>query len=717
MIHKHCGATAITAAVAALLTAWTAPVSGGVPDARYANARLQFTAGGHALGFDRGAIHLASQDHMLRVEMVGARGMEPVVESDGGPVDQGTAGQQLGRLRYPDAWDGVSVVHEGTDQSVLRSSYQIAAGAGKAAIERIRLRYNRPVRVDDRGNVAISYESGEMIASDPVAWQETESGRTAVRADYGILGETEVGFEVGAYDPNLPLIIDGELSWNTFLGCSDGDHAAGIAVDSSGNVYVTGGSQGSWGSPVRPYAAFGDAFVAKLDASGSLVWNTFIGGNGLDSGYGIAVDSSGCAYVTGSSTESWGSPMRLHTGSFDAFAAKLDANGWLVWNTFLGDLSMDSGAGIAVDGYGNAYVTGYSIGSWGSPVRPYTGYFDAFAAKLNATGTLLWNTFLGGSPGDIGNGIAVDGAGNAYVTGSSNGSWGSPVRAYTADEDAFAAKLDAAGALVWNTFLGASAVRNTHLGGSKANDSGEGIAVDGAGNAYVTGHSCGSWGAPVSPYNAGDDAFAAKLDPNGVLVWNSFLGGTGGDYGSGIAVDGAGNAYVTGQSGAAWGSPVRAFTGENDAFAAKLNAGGSVLWGTFLGGSQDDEGRGICVDTSRNAYVAGISHTSWGSPVRAHAGEADAFVAKLVQNPPAPTITQIKSKRATPGSKATIVGTGFSTTKNDNVVYFGKKKAEITRARATRLNVKIPSNCKKGKVNVYATVKGIKSNIVQFTVK
>jgi hypothetical protein len=275
---------------------------------------------------------------------------------------------------------------------------------------------------------------------------------------------------------------------------------------------------------------------------------------------GIAVDGSGTVYVVGYSQAAWGSPVREYTMGRDAFVAKLDGSGNLTWNTFLGGTSYDEGMGIAVDGSGNAYVAGYSGDTWGSPIRGYTGgWFDAFAAKLDGNGNLLWNTFLGGSSDDRGNAIAVDGSGNAYVAGYGGASWGSPVRPFT-DRDALAAKVDSSGNLIWNTFLGGNGL-----------DDGWGIAVDVIGNVLVAGQSDAGWGVPVRPFTLQTDAFAAKLNNSGNLTRNTFLGANMQDEGNAIAIDADGNAYVAGASKLTWGSPVRQFLGWNyDAFAAKL---------------------------------------------------------------------------------------------------------------------------------------------------
>jgi hypothetical protein len=436
-------------------------------------------------------------------------------------------------------------------------------------------------------------------------------------------------------------------SWLTFLGGPGTDVAGGIAVDDGGSVYLTGTSNAGWGKPVRAYTRGFDAFVAKLDAHGTLVWITFLGGDGDDYGHAIALDRSGGVYVTGASAADWGSgPVRPFSPGMDAFVAKLDgAKGTLEWHTFLGGprtptederiaaeqlglrpspFKGTDGSGIAVDAQGSVYVAGRSDSTWGRPVRAHTGDRDAFGAKLDAkTGALVWNTFLGGKGEVLGHGIAVDGSGNLYISGTSAGTWGKPVRPYTARRDVFAAKLNAAtGELRWNTFLG-----------GPGHDHGRGVAVDGSGNVYVTGWSRTGWGDnPVHGFTGADDAFAAKLDATtGALAWHTFLGGKGNDSSHGIALDRLGNLYLAGASDASWGSPGHGYAALDDAFAAELEtATGALLWHTFLGGKGSDFAFGVAVDGGANVYLAGLSAAPWGSkPVRAHAGGQDAFVARL----------------------------------------------------------------------------------------
>ena len=440
-----------------------------------------------------------------------------------------------------------------------------------------------------------------------------------------------------------------DLPWNTFLGGTNVDCSNDIAVDSSGNIYVIGSSNGTWGNPIRAYSGGTDAFVAKLDSSGMIQWNTFLGGTGNNEGYGIAIDSSDSIYVVGISNVTWGSPIRAYSGNYDAFVAKLDSSGMLAWNTLLGSSSVEYGRSIAVDSSGNVYITGLSGDTWGSPIRRYSGGSDAFVTKLNNSGILEWNTFLGGSDSDGGYGIALDSNTNIYVTGYSTGTWGPPVWTNSGNCDAFVTKINNNGTLNWNTFLGGS-----------DSDIGYRIAVDSNDNIYVRGESSATWGSPIRAFTENHDAFVAKLNQSIELEWNTFLGGPDFNEGFDIAVDSSGNVYVTGDSICNWGDPVRAFSRPLDAYVVKLDNSGVLQWNTFLGGNGDDIGYGIAVDFSDNIYVTGYSDASWGSPVRTLTNPGslnyDCFIAKLdssgrLEAPIAPPVPELPA--------GVLLGTGI----------------------------------------------------------
>jgi hypothetical protein len=390
------------------------------------------------------------------------------------------------------------------------------------------------------------------------------------------------GFLGGSYDVwAAKLNTNGGLQWSTFLGGDQNDTSGAIAVDASGNVYVSGNSTGTWGAPVNPFSNY-DGFLAKLNGSGALQWNTFFGSSDNDDAWGVAVDRSGNIFVTGDSDSSWGSPVVPLTGNWDGFVAKFDASGALQWNTFLGSPgNWVTGYSATTDIKGNIYVAGLSNATWGSPVNPFASAGDAFAAKLNAGGVLQWNSFLGGADWDQGESVAVDLNGNVFVGGYSYADWGTPsLPFYGVDgPDVFAAKLTAGGALAWNAFL-----RSTDLA---INYWGQGIAVDGAGGVFVAGTSEESWGTPIRAYSGITGAYVAKLGEDPVWRQRHAVGDFDGDGADELVVDfGATGAWLYNQG--AWSqltasnpeSLVAAdVDGDNvDELVADLGAAGLWLW-------------------------------------------------------------------------------------------------------------------------------------------
>lgn len=417
--------------------------------------------------------------------------------------------------------------------------------------------------------------------------------------------------------------ITGAFEWNTFMGSSSNEEAWGIALDANGNIYVIGTGRAHWqgtNPPVRAYSGSSDAFVVKFNAFGLLLWNTFLGSNLEDDGSGIVLKGNDYIYVAGTSAGSWSNPSREHSGGRDAFMAQLSLDGTLNVNSFFGTAGTDWGYGIAVNYSGVPYLVGESEATWANnPIRLNHGW-DGFTAYLTTAGNLMWATFQGGASDDGGRSIAVDPSGNLYIAGYSDKSWGSPRRAHSGGYDAFVAKLDHQGNLLWNTFLGGS-----------AEDRATGIAFFGNDTVYVVGSSLTNWGTPVRAYVGGKDAFVARLNGSGAYQWHAFLGSASTDSGLAVAVSSNGYPNVVGQSYATWGTPRRAFVGWSDGFAAELNGNGSLLWNTFLGGGNHDYSQDVLTDEADNLFITGTSSATWGSPVRAHSGAGipNAFVAKL----------------------------------------------------------------------------------------
>ncbi len=406
-----------------------------------------------------------------------------------------------------------------------------------------------------------------------------------------------------SYQP-YAAVTNPSLIWNSFLGSRSYDIANDIARDGSGNLYAVGSSTGAWTCAEAPctiqgYHGDSDAFAAKLDPAGHLIWNTFLGsGGGSDSGLGVAVDANGNASIIG---------MNGYTGMW---VSRLDASGNLIWTTALGPSQGHAGA-IAMDTAGNAYATGYFVTATNATV--------AFASKLDSSGNILWKTLLPRMASGYGSGIVADRNGNTYITGDTNKTWGTPRRPYQGDSDAFVVKLDASGHRIWNTFLGGSGTDESY-----------GIARDAKGNIFVTGNTQYiSWGQPILPL-IDTDAYVAKLDPWGNLVWNTFVGSfNGGDFGNGVAVDSSGNVYAAGRSYYNWGYPAQPLGTHWGIFAARFSSSGELLWNTFLGGDGNDEGGRLAVDNRGHMFVAASGVGGWGKQVRRYGGGSDGFVAKV----------------------------------------------------------------------------------------
>jgi hypothetical protein len=572
------------------------------------------------------------------------------------------------RVKYEGVYPGVDLVYYG-NQGQLEYDFVVAPGADPRLVT-LAFEGARKVHIDPRGELVLGVEGGEVRQHKPVIYQEVAGIKQEVSGRYVMKGTHQVGFRVATYDPRRPLIIDPVLVYSTYLGGSDIEEARGIAVDGAGSAYVTGSAGPTFpttaGAAQTMYAGGSDAFVTKLDATGSrLVYSTYLGGSDVDLGQSIAVDAAGSAYVTGFTNSTnfpttAGAAQTTFAGLSDAFVTKLNATGsGLAFSTYLGGSSHDDGGGIAVDAAGSAYVAGNTQSTnfpttVGAAQAAFAGVLDAFVTKLDATGSgLVFSTYLGGSGRDFTLDIAMDAAGSAYVAGFTQ-STNFPTTAGAAQTtnagefDAFVTKLDTTGSgMVFSTFLG---------GGS--DDGGDGIAIDGAGSVYVAGETRSTdfpttAGAAQTTHAGGFlDAFVAKLNATGSgLVFSTYLGGTGQDFGIEIAVDATGSTYATGYT-LSTDFPTTAGAvqtshggGVYDAFVTKLDAIGSELvYSTYLGGSDVDVGVGIAVDAAGSAYVTGRTDstnfpTTAGAAQTTNAGIGDAFVAKLEFIVPLPTST------------------------------------------------------------------------------
>jgi hypothetical protein len=551
------------------------------------------------------------------------------------------------KVQYRDIYPGVDLLYYG-NQSQLEYDFIVAPGADPRSVA-LNFTGVEKLSLDAQGGLVLGVNGGEVRMEKPRIYQEVSGARREISGGYVLKNAQQVSFQVAAYDATKSLVIDPTLSYSTYFGVGVQDYA--IAVDAGGNAYVTGQAydvQTTTGAfqTARP-TSIGSAFVTKLNPAGSgLVYSTYLGGGYGSAANAIAVDGAGNAYVTGYAASNFPTtPGAFQTTNrslvgWNAFVTKLNATGSaLAYSTYLGGERVDFGQGIAVDAAGNSYVTGLTdstnfpttLGAF-QPVLRGSGLNgqNAFVTEMNANGTaLLYSTYLGGSNTDTGYGIAVDTQDNAYVTGQTC-SFDFPVTPLAFQMfyeggsqqpscNAFVSKLNPAA-------LGPlSLVYSSYLGGVGDGDEAYGIAVDSQGDAYVTGTTC-SVNFPVTPlafqpvYHLNCDAFVTKFNPTGTgLVYSTFLGGTGDDYGFGIAVDGAGNAYVTGRTSSTDfpttpGALQPTKPGPWTALVTVLNPAGSALvYSTYLGGSgghSGDSGRGIAVDNVGNAYVTGWTDSS-----------------------------------------------------------------------------------------------------------
>jgi hypothetical protein len=557
------------------------------------------------------------------------------------------------KVKYEGIYSGIDLVYYGS-QRQLEYDFIVAPGADPRRIA-FDVRGAKRIRRDGHGDLVFKVGDDEIRWHKPVVYQEKNGARQLVAARYAITDTNHVGFGVAGYDVSRPLYID-PLIYSTFLGGSEVDAGYGIAVDSGGNAYVTGETHSANFSTMNPLqpanGGGGDVFIAKINPAGSaLVYSTYLGGSGQEIGYGIAVDTAGSVYVTGGTSSTDFPTMSPLQPSFgggeDGFVAKINPSGSaLVYSTYLGGSGQEIGYGIAVDSTGNAYVSGYTTSTdfpTMNPLQPSYGggYYDAFVAKINPAGSaFVYSTYLGGSQQDVGSGIAVDSAGNAYVTGNTQSADfpTTPGAFQTTCCGAFVTKLNPSGsALVYSTYLD--------------NGGGSSIAVDSEGNAYISG-TTDSTNFPTTPgafqttFGGGSyDTFVSKLNPSGsALIYSTYLGGGGYDLGYGIAVDSVGNAYVTGHT---YSTNFPTTTGAlktvctsdgcvdyGDAFVTRLNRTGSALfYSTYLGGGSFNSGYGIAVDSAGNTYVVGGTGSNdfpTKNPLQSgRAGLEDAFVSKF----------------------------------------------------------------------------------------
>ncbi len=546
------------------------------------------------------------------------------------------------KVRYGQIYPNIDLVFYGSENQI-ENDFVLSPGANLAAI-RLRIRGAESLRVNNDGDVVAKVSGGMVSLRRPTVYQASDGVRHFIKSRYVLRDGDDLQFEVGSYDKAKELVIDPVLTYSTYLGGAGNDVATAVAVDATGNAYVTGFTSSADfpttpGSlePAFPVPAGQTAFVTKFGPDGTLIYSTFLGGStgqfnfasNITAGAALKVDTTGNVYIFGDTDvsdfptvnafQTLCNQCNANSGSYDLFITKLGSNGSaLLYSSYFGGSYADSPGDIAVDNAGLAYLTG-STRSADFPVTPGAvdqicgtdgncnldsfgqPLYDSFVAKIDTTKTgaasLAYSTFLGGSNSDTANGIAIDASGAAYIAGSTNstdfpttpGSFQSKIP-NSGLSAGFVTKINGSGTVI---------IYSTYLGGT-GGDSNYSIAVDSLGDAYVTGWTL-STDFPVTPgafqtlLPGSSNAFVSKFNSAGTaLSYSSFLGGSDFDEGDAIAVDDAGNAYVSGRTGSAdfpLANAVQALYGGgfSDVFVSKIDPSGSqLLFSTYLGGSDND---------------------------------------------------------------------------------------------------------------------------------
>ena len=525
------------------------------------------------------------------------------------------------------------VVHPGGDPGIIKMEYK---GANE-------------IKITEDGNLLITTPFGEVIEQKPESFQN----KVFIESFFVINNET-ITFKVNNYNKSEDLIIDPGLSWATYYGGSGSETwtvltvLGDVAVDNSGNVYLTGATESmngiASGGFLNTFSGSDlSAFLVKFNTNGDRLWATYYGVD-YTRGYGVTTDSNGNAFLVGetlsNSSIASGGFQNTFGGGFDAFLVKFNSNGIRQWATYYGGTDSDFGKSVITDLNNNIYLAGFTESTNGIASNGFQNSFgggdtDAFLVKFNNDGTRLWATYYGGNGDDSGymlynKLVATDDNGNVYLAGRtdspSNIASGGFQNSLSGVDDAFLVKFDSNGGRLWATYYGGS-----------GSDRGYGVATDNIGNVYLAGTAGSSSGIAFNGFqNTFGPGFLVKFDTNGSRLWGTYYGGVVSD----IVTDFNEDIYITGyatssNSNIAEGGYQNVYGGGlRDAFVAKFNSTGSRIGGSFYGGSDDDRGTGIATDASGNFYLSGYTESEnnisyQGFQNTYGGGNCDVFLAKF----------------------------------------------------------------------------------------
>ncbi len=562
------------------------------------------------------------------------------------------------RILYKDVYPHIDwVLYRRGDQ--LEHEFIVRPG-GKVSNIKIRYEGCDDLKLNDKGQLIVSAPQGRITESTPVAFEK--SGK-AIKSSYRLSGKV-LSYDVDKYQGEM--IIDPGLVWATYYGGSNDDAGVSVAVDKTGNIFMSGYTKSV--SAIATTGAFQstygggtyDDFIVKLNNAGTRIWATYFGGTGAEGGGILTIDGAGNVYMCGFTTSVAGISTTgafqdtFGGGDYDAFLVKVNSDGVEKWATYFGGSGDEFGWGVATDASGNVYMVGQTTSAGGiATAGSYQDTIsvgvsnapDAFLVKFDSLGARQWATYYGGGDRDFGFGVATDLSGNVFITGNtasldlpaSAGAYQSGNAGGT--YDAFLAKFNSSGTRLWGTYYGGS-----------NDDEANAVVTDSAGNVYFAGSSSSlaNIASPVaySTTIAGSyDGFLVKMSSAGAREWGTYFGGSNYDVVQAMTIDDSGSVYMTGYTSSTdLGTTPDAYQavyggGTGDAFLARFDSAGAIKWATYYGGAAQESGEGVTASGS-NIYVTGFTLSSAGIATAGayqatYAGGStygDAFLATFTNN-------------------------------------------------------------------------------------
>ncbi len=606
---------------------------------------------------------------------------------------------RYGKVQYKNLYPGIDLVFYG-NQNELEYDFIVASGVNPDII-RLGFTGADKLSVNQQGDLLIHTPAGRVLQKKPLIYQTRNNKKEFITGSYALLDKHTIGFDLGRYDPDLPLIIDPVLDYTTYVGGSDQDNGTRIAIDQKGYIYITGYT---FSTDFPSGAVLGSnisSFITKLTPDGtSVVFSLYLGGSGIDRGRDIAIGDDGNIYIIGETTSLdfpvlASAPQSQNNGGTDVFLSVLSPGGnHLHYSTYYGGSGYDSGHGLALGNNDAVYLTGET---WSKDLPVTTGAFDtrcgsgatcvtnqnydAFFTVLDVLNSnIVYSTYLGGSADDKGHAIAVDlTTGYGYIAGQTNSSEFPrqnpilPITSFSGDNlDGFLTVIDPA-------LTGRSSLIYSTLIGGQKEDVVDSITLDTAGNAYIFGYT-NSIDFPVKnayqAYLRGEtDSFIAKINPAATtgpdsLIYATYLGGSGAELSYGVAIDQFNRAYIVGTTSSTDFPTVAAFQTTNaggiDAFVATVGINGdSLTYASYFGGSGDETGSGIAVASDGTTYIVGdsastnlpASLTLAQSTLNESVDTINAFVTKI-SRPEITPVPQLASTPPTNGNNSASTGGG-----------------------------------------------------------